>query len=169
MSTSSAALDLAPLSQTQNRAFGSRPFEAGLKSSEWPQFSGPPDLASSITSTVSADARARTLSERHAQETAALHAGAPRSPLDSKSPIGMADSVSSLPALPSKSVPGTPYGMTSAGLPAQRRSPNEDGGLTQAQRGYSNPDLAKAFNKLGGGFASLEGPRVSVLTGLTDM
>jgi hypothetical protein len=62
----------------------------------------------------------------------------------------MADSIASLPAMPSKSVPGTPFGLSSGGMGGVRRSgtsPNIPEGLTQANRGYSNPDLARAFSK----------------------
>jgi hypothetical protein len=111
----------------------------------------------------------------------------------------MADSIASLPAMPSRSVPGTPGAPLSAsatgaagngvGFSSLRRSaggiaapasgsqqqtgiaggqPLE--GLTPAQRGFSNPDLSKAFLKGGppgtapptqGGFNPMGGPRVS--------
>lgn len=61
----------------------------------------------------------------------------------------MADSIASLPAMPSKSVPGTPFGL-SGGIGGVRRSgtsPNVSDGLSQSQRGFSNPDLARAFGK----------------------
>ena len=74
----------------------------------------------------------------------------------------MADSIASLPAMPSKSVPGTPFGLTGGmgGVIRSGTSPNIGEGLSQAQRGFSNPDLARAFGKTGGGF-SVDQARVS--------
>ncbi len=62
-------------------------------------------------------------------------------------PRGWPTPIASLPAMPSKSVPGTPFGLSSGGMGGVRRSgtsPNIPEGLTQANRGYSNPDLARA-------------------------
>jgi hypothetical protein len=102
----------------------------------------------------------------------------------------MVDSIASLPAMPSRSVPGTPGAPLTAGAASNasglsgfsglRRSagpapvagaggPVPAGiaggqpleGLTPAQRGFSNPDLAKAFNKGPGGFNPMTAPRVS--------
>jgi hypothetical protein len=67
----------------------------------------------------------------------------------------MADSIASLPAMPSKSVPGTPFGL-GGGIGGVRRSgtsPNIAEGLTQSNRGFSNPDLARAFSKPPGNLA----------------
>ena len=80
------------------------------------------------------------------------------------SPTGMADSIASLPAISSKSVPATPFGFSGMGPNGggpRTRTPNTQDGLTQAQRGYSNPDLAKTFGK-SGGFSALDNgaPRV---------
>lgn len=100
-------------------------------------------------------------------------------------PSGMADSIASLPAMPSRSTPGTP-GSAGPGGPntggnnsgskmgfSSLRGPGAAGGvaggsalegLTAAQRGYSNPDLVKAFSKAGPqGYAGgpMGGPRVS--------
>ena len=141
LSAASAALDLAPLSQkTPPRAFGSRPFDTGLKTSEWPQFG-----SAGITSPLAAQ-----------QDDSII--GASRK----TSPTGMADSIASLPAMPSKSVPGTPFGL-SAGLGNTRRSgtsPNVGDGLNQNQRGFSNPDLARAFGKPQAAYP-MDQPRVS--------
>ncbi|GHJ83619.1 hypothetical protein NliqN6_0021 [Naganishia liquefaciens] len=110
----------------------------------------------------------------------------------------MADSIASLPAMPCRSVPGTPGAPLSAsatgaagnGVPgfsslrrsaggiappasaAQQQAGVAGGqpleGLTPAQRGFSNPDLSKAFLKGGppgtapptqGGFNPMGGPR----------
>lgn len=112
----------------------------------------------------------------------------------------MADSIASLPAMPSRSVPGTPGAPLSASatgaagngvpgfsslrrsaggiVPPASTSQQQTGiaggqpleGLTPAQRGFSNPDLSKAFLKGGppgtapptqGGFNPMGGPRVS--------
>ncbi len=79
--------------------------------------------------------------------------------------------------LPSRSVPGTPAGPLTgnasglASLTGMRRPGAAAGvaggnaleGLTANQRGYSNPDLAKAFAKGTSGYSAMaEGPRVSV-------
>ena len=80
----------------------------------------------------------------------------------------MADSIASLPAMPSKSVPGTPFGVN-GGIGGVRRSGTSENlleGLTQAQRGFSNPDLARAFGKAGGGFSISESGRVCSLATL---
>ncbi|WVQ85355.1 hypothetical protein IAT38_007520 [Cryptococcus sp. DSM 104549] len=147
LSAASAALDLAPLSQTPPRAFGNRPFETGLKTSEWPQFAAPGATARGVTSPL----QAQGLMSDEIREPALL--GSRKT-----SPTGMADSIASLPAMPSKSVPGTPFGF--AGMGGQKRAgPAEAEGLSAAQRGYSNPDLARAFGKVGGGFSVNEGAR----------
>lgn len=82
----------------------------------------------------------------------------PRDPLlgsRKPSPNGLADSIASLPAMPSKSVPATPFGLgpSAAGMPPKRTgtSPGLNDGFTQAQRGFSNPDLARAFSSKSGG------------------
>lgn len=86
----------------------------------------------------------------------------------------MSASITSLPgAMPSRSVPGTPgAGLVGGGLGgfSQFRKPGPGGpgmggvaggqaleGLSTAQRGFSNPDLAKAFQKNvpGPGFGSI--------------
>lgn len=86
------------------------------------------------------------------------------------SPSGMGDSIASLPAMPSKSVPGTPFGVGN-GMGGARRSGTSPGlggeGMSYGQRGYSNPDLARTFGKIGGGFSMNEPPRVS--RSLTDV
>jgi hypothetical protein len=74
--------------------------------------------------------------------------------------------------MPSKSVPGTPFGLghnngtiptAGAGYSGVRRSGTGDNvgaeGLNAGHRGFSNPDLARAFGKVGGGF-SVHEPRV---------
>jgi len=141
ISTASAALDLAPLSQTPPRAFGARPFDTAMKTSEWPQF------GSQITSPLA----------QHDDSVL----GASRK----TSPTGMADSIASLPAVPSKSVPGTPFGLAASGGMTQGRrsgtSPNIADGLSQSQRGFSNPDLARNYGKQQGAYA-MEQPRVSL-------
>jgi hypothetical protein len=81
--------------------------------------------------------------------------------------------------MPSRSVPGTPgAALNSAGALGGLSSFKRNGGgppttagiaggqalegLTASQRGFSNPDLAKAFQKVGSGFGSIaSGPRVS--------
>jgi hypothetical protein len=90
----------------------------------------------------------------------------------------MADSVASLPAmpLPSRSVPGTPAGNlgNASGLSSLTGMRRTGGGvaggsalegLSANQRGYSNPDLAKAFSKGSSGYGAMgtEGPRVGPL------
>ena len=73
----------------------------------------------------------------------------------SNAPVGMADSVSSLPAMPSKSVPGTPFGVNGHGAQGQHGSVKRSGtspnlvaeGLSQSQRGFSNPDLARTYGR----------------------
>jgi hypothetical protein len=141
----SAALDLAPLAQTQHRTLGQRPFDTGLKTSEWSNYpSGQRGMTSPLPGQTSLDA----------QDPNGL---AGRKP----SPTGMADSIASLPALPSKSVPGTPFGFGGIGGGPRTRTPNAQDGLNQSQRGYSNPDLARSFGK-SGGFSQLDNgaPRV---------
>ena len=146
LSAVSAALDLAPLSQTPPRAFNPRAFEGFPKSSEWPRF--PP--ARGITSPLPP-----TMDSMIPHQTSNLEAI-----LTSRkgSPNGMADSIASLPAMPSKSVPGTPFGVNGI-TRRQGTSPGE--GLSQAQRGFSNPDLAKAFSRVGSGFSMSDPPQVS--------
>lgn len=151
LSANSAALDLAPLAQTPPRAFGQRPFETGLKTSDWPNFPAAPHRG--MTSPL--PAQPSTLESQDAANLASRKA----------SPTGMADSIASLPALPSKSVPGTPFGFGGmGGGGARTRTPNAQDSLSQAQRGYSNPDLARTFGK-SGGFSALDNgaPRVSHL------
>lgn len=150
LSAASAALDLAPLSQTPPRAFGQRPFETGLKTSDWPNFQAAPHRG--LTSPLPAQP-----SSLEAQDSATV-AGR------KTSPTGMADSIASLPALPSKTVPATPFGyggMGANGGGPRTRTPNAQDTLSQAQRGYSNPDLARTFGK-SGGFSALDNgaPRV---------
>ncbi|WWD18014.1 hypothetical protein CI109_102461 [Kwoniella shandongensis] len=146
LSAASAALDLAPLSQTPPRAFGSRPFDTGLKTSEWPQFAAAPGgTARGMTSPLPAqglvteDSREPILGSRK------------------PSPTGMADSIASLPAMPSKSVPGTPFGFNGMSSAQRAGAPEPvSEGLNHSQRGYSNPDLARAFGKVGAGFSANE-------------
>ena len=78
---------------------------------------------------------------------------------------GMADSIASLPAMPSKSVPGTPFGFGGAGGGGAGVGKRVDSGegLSHGQRGFSNPDLARAFGKVGGGFSVGENARVGRL------
>lgn len=144
LSAASAALDLAPLPQASSRAFGSRPFDtSSLKSSEWTPF---PNQG------------ARGLTSPSPGMSGLLGGAGDDANRDSRktSPTGLADSITSLPAMPSKSVPGTPFGLgpsAASGMPPKRSgaSPGLDG-FTQAQRGFSNPDLARAFtSKVGGG------------------
>lgn len=76
----------------------------------------------------------------------------------------MADSIASLPAMPSKSVPGTPFGLGGSGINGVKRSgtsPNIADGM--GGRGFSNPDLARAFGKQGNVSFNLgeQQPRVS--------
>jgi len=152
LSAASAALDLAPLAQTQHRAVGQRPFETGLKTSDWPNFQSGPNrgMTSPLPSQLGLDPQSANTNGQLS--------------LDSRktSPTGMADSIASLPALPSKSVPGTPFGFGMGGGP-RTRTPNAQDGLSQAQRGYSNPDLARSFGK-SGGFSALDNgaPRVGL-------
>ncbi|KAL1407712.1 hypothetical protein Q8F55_007145 [Vanrija albida] len=142
LSASSAALDLAPLPQASSRAFGSRPFDTSLKSSDWSPFPNAPSRSPLASNSLMGSGDE-----------------APRDPIlnSRNSPTGLADSIASLPALPSKSVPGTPFGLGPASggaIPGGKRtgtSPIGDGAFTQAQRGFSNPDLARAFgSKVGG-------------------
>ncbi|KAK6905551.1 pumilio-family RNA binding protein [Kwoniella mangroviensis CBS 10435] len=154
LSTASAALDLAPLSQTPPRAFGSRPFETSLKTSEWPQFSAVPATANANT------ARGMT-SPLPGQGLMSDDGRDPILGSRKTSPTGMADSIASLPAMPSKSVPATPFGFNSISGAKRAPGPQENAGegLSHAQRGFSNPDLARAFGKVGGGFSMNEAGR----------
>lgn len=218
LSPSSAALDLAPFNQTSSiqrfPQHAQRPFDNGLKTSEWPQFGSASAAVSSImapkTAAVAAAAAGESVTapsslDRSRVPQSANGSGTPLSPVQSQraspatSAPAMADSIASLPAMPSRSVPGTPGAPLSAsaaggnavsgfsnlrrtggGTPAsaaqmqQQPSGIAGGqpleGLTAAQRGYSNPDLAKAFHKGGpvssapptqGGFNPMAGPRVS--------
>ena len=149
LSAASAALDLAPLSQTPPRNFRQRPFETSLKTSEWPQFAN-----QGLPRGVAAFGQSQQpIDDIHENFLGSRKA----------SPVGMADSIASLPAIPSKSVSGTPFGFA-GGMNGARRSgmsPNIAEGLTQAQRGFSNPDLARAFGQVGGGFSMNEPNRVS--------
>lgn len=150
LSANSAALDLAPLSQTPPRAYNGRPFDTSLKTSDWTHFPGAANgPARGMTSPLPGQT---TVGEASAQD--AVFNGSRKS-----SPPGMADSVASLPALPSKSVPSTPFGI--GGQPNVKRSgtsPNVEG-LAQGQRGFSNPDLARAFGRAGSGFSLHDQPR----------
>lgn len=155
LSAASAALDLAPLPQAASRAFGSRPFDTSLKTSEWSSFPNPPSSRGGLTSPLaSTSLMASSVGDDSARE---------RMENSRKtSPTGLADSIASLPAMPSKSVPSTPFGLgpSSANLAGPKRtgtSPLNDG-FTQAQRGFSNPDLARAFSsKAGGGGGNANG------------
>lgn len=96
----------------------------------------------------------------------------------------MSASIASLPPMPSRSVPGTPGApLNSAGSLGglstfRKNGPPTAGiaggqaleGLSASQRGFSNPDLAKAFQKVGPGFGGMAaGPRVSrFCTGYTS-
>jgi hypothetical protein len=180
ISAASAALDLAPLAQTGQRFASKSAASSGLKTSEWPQFSGPPrspgkpasgaDSGSLIAPTASAGLHQQQMSPIHSRRT---------SPSLASAGGNLADSVASLPAmpLPSRSVPGTPAGPLTgnasglASLTGMRRSGAAAGvaggnaleGLTANQRGYSNPDLAKAFAKGASGYGAMaDGPRVGV-------
>ncbi|ODN84336.1 hypothetical protein L202_00308 [Cryptococcus amylolentus CBS 6039] len=150
LSTASAALDLAPLSNTPPRAFGTRPFDTSLKTSEWPQFSAAPGSAAA----AAAAARAGVTSPLQATGLMSDELREPTLLTSRKtSPTAaLADSITSLPPMPSKSVPGTPFGFGSKAAGAGGARADHDG-LSQAQRGYSNPDLARAFGKVGSGFA----------------
>lgn len=67
----------------------------------------------------------------------------------------MADSIASLPAIPSKSVPGTPFGLN--GVKRSGTSPNTADGM-----GGRMPDVSRAFGKQGNVTFNLgEQPRVS--------
>lgn len=159
LSAASAALDLAPLSQTPPRAFGSRPFETSLKTSEWPQFSAVPGASSGAARGVTSPLQASGLMSEELREPTLL-GSRKTSPT-----AGMADSIASLPAMPSKSVPGTPFGFGGAGGGGAGVGKRVDSGegLSHAQRGFSNPDLARAFGKVGGGFSMGENARVGGL------
>ena len=152
LSAASAALDLAPLSQTPPRTYRQRPFETSLKTSEWPQLGthgGPFGTVSVLGG-----------QQPHVDDAHESFLGSRKG-----SPVGMADSIASLPAIPSKSVPGTPFGF-GGGMNGARRSgmsPNIAEGLTHAQRGFSNPDLARTFGQVGGGFSMTEPSRVGSL------
>ena len=150
LSAASAALDLAPLSQTPHRAIGQRPFETGLKTSDWPNFQN----AQGRGMTSPLPAQPSTLDAQQDGGAAARK----------NSPTGMADSIASLPAISSKSVPATPFGFSGMGPNGggpRTRTPNAQDGLSQSQRGYSNPDLVRTFGK-SGGFSALDNgaPRV---------
>jgi hypothetical protein len=159
LSAASAALDLAPLSQTPPRAYGQRPFDTGLKTSDWPNFQTGPHRG--MTSPLPSQA---TMAD--AQESSLVGS------YKESSPTGMGDSIASLPAMPSKSVPGTPFGVVNgngnhnngggmSGLRRSGTSPKLNDGLSQAQRGFSNPDLARSFGKAGGFSSINDQPRVS--------
>lgn len=151
LSAASAALDLAPLPQAASRAFGSRPFDTSLKTSEWSPFPNAPSGRGGLTSPLaSTSLMASSVGDETPRER--LEGGSRKT-----SPTGLADSIASLPAMPSKSVPTTPFGLgpNSANIAGPKRtgtSPLNDG-FTQAQRGFSNPDLARAFSSKNGGGA----------------
>ena len=205
LSTSSAALDLAPLAQT-NQRFPHRPFDTGLKTSEWPQFSGVPksanDAAGStgqtagpgaqngsgnasgqVSSNATGNGAATTGNTNNSNNVNVNGVAASANVSRRESPTGpnaggadMSASIASLPPMPSRSVPGTPGApLNSAGNLGGLSSFRKNGpptagiaggqaleGLSASQRGFSNPDLAKAFQKVGPGFGSIAaGPRVS--------
>ncbi|EIW72686.1 hypothetical protein TREMEDRAFT_72846 [Tremella mesenterica DSM 1558] len=149
LSASSAALDLAPLSQTPPRAFGARPFETSIKTSDWPNFPGAHPTRG-MTSPLPAQTNGADVIAQDPIFNASRKA----------SPTGMADSVASLPAISSKSVPGTPFGLgpSMGGVKRSGTSPNMES-LAQNQRGYSNPDLARAFGRTGSGFSLQDNAR----------
>ena len=102
ISAASAALDLAPLSQTRGASYASRPFDTGLKTSDWPSFPHNRTSTSPLAST------GRTLDAGAAGQSevlAGLGGGSRKT-----SPTGMADSIASLPAMPSKAVPSAAAG-----------------------------------------------------------
>jgi hypothetical protein len=192
ISTSSAALDLAPLAQT-NQRFPHRPFDTGLKTSEWPQFSGVPKSANDAAAgSTQASTAAGNVSGQVSSNGTGNNNNAPNGTAVSanvsrrESPTGpnaggadMSASIASLPPMPSRSVPGTPGAPLNPGNLGGLSSFRKNGpptagiaggqaleGLSASQRGFSNPDLAKAFQKVGpAGFGPLAGgPRVRLCT-----
>lgn len=173
ISTASAALDLAPLAQTSQR-FPHRAFDTGLKTSEWPQFSGVPKSANDAAAPRSGSAAPAGITGPSSGQTPITSRR--ESPTGPTSGPDMATSISSLPPMPTRSATGTPGApMTGSGLGAfSNYRKNGPGGpvpagiaggqalegLSASQRGFSNPDLAKAFQKVGTGFGSIaSGPR----------
>jgi hypothetical protein len=151
-----------------------------LKTSEWPQFSGVPKSANEAAPRPGSAAVPGTANAASAQASNLTPSVSRReSPTGPNGASGdMSASIASLPAMPSRSVPGTPGApLNSSGL-AQFSNYRKNGpagpgasgiaggqaleGLSASQRGFSNPDLAKAFSKVGSGFGSISsGPRVS--------
>lgn len=158
LSAASAALDLAPLPQASSRAFGSRPFDTTLKTSEWSPFPNAPGSGrGGLTSPLSNTSLMASTGGGEDTPRDAISGGSRKT-----SPTGLADSIASLPAMPSKSVPSTPFGLGpgAANIPGPKRtgtSPLGNDGFTQAQRGFSNPDLARAFGSKGNGGYGLDG------------
>lgn len=174
LSTASAALDLAPLSQGTQR-FPHRPFDNGLQTSEWPQFSGVPKTANDATVPRPGSAVVPGSAQAGGATAAASSAvSRQESPTGPNAAGDMSASITSLPTMPSRSVPGTPGAPLSAsglgGLSNYRKANGPSAaagspaglaggpaleGLAASQRGYSNPDLAKAFQKVGTGFGPI--------------
>ena len=108
ISAASAALDLAPLSQTRGASYASRPFDTGLKTSDWPSFPHNRTSTSPLASTARTLDAGAAVGAGQSEVLAGLGGGSRKT-----SPTGMADSIASLPAMPSKTVPSA-YGMAGA-------------------------------------------------------
>jgi hypothetical protein len=102
ISAASAALDLAPLSQTRGGSYASRPFDTGLKTSDWPSF---PHNRTSTSPLAATTHMLDSGSAGQSEVLAGLGGGSRKT-----SPTGMADSIASLPAMPSKAVPSAAAG-----------------------------------------------------------
>lgn len=113
LSTSSAALDLAPLSQTSPRAsFVSRGLENGAKSSEWPQFAGVSRMGDRrhVTNPAIGSSLGKMGGSASASVTPFLAQQSPNSSRRS-SPPGLPESLSTASGVSAaRSVPATPHG-----------------------------------------------------------
>ncbi|KZS90312.1 ARM repeat-containing protein [Sistotremastrum niveocremeum HHB9708] len=113
LSTSSAALDLAPLSQTSPRtSFVSRGLENGAKSSEWPQFAGVSRIGDrrTVTNPAMGSSLGKMGGSASASVTPFLAQHSPNSSRRS-SPPGLPESLSSTSGVSAaRSVPATPHG-----------------------------------------------------------
>ncbi|KAF8588456.1 ARM repeat-containing protein [Ramaria rubella] len=135
LSASSVALDLAPLSQTPRNTFMQRGLHDSIgKSSEWPQFSGPPRGPDITVSGQRPDQRRNVTNPGHLNVLGPAFNESPNSklsgtvsasatpsiaqhhtPNDSRrsSPPGMSDTLSTLSNITTaRSVPATPLGVT---------------------------------------------------------
>lgn len=172
LSASSVALDLAPLSQTPRNTFMQRGLHDSVgKSSEWPQFSGPPrgpDIT--VTGQRSEQRRNVTNPSNHlgvlgpayepklpvttvsasATPSIAQH----HTPSDSRrsSPPGMADTLSALSNIATaRSVPATPLGGGVAGIRSDIAAIGKSPGTPGATSGTGGGIVSGNYSQHPGG------------------